>query len=303
MSLILEALKKSEARRRLGEAPDLDTPFAAKRRRRSPLPFIVVAIVIAGAAGWWLSRAPTSEKVAPAAPTQAQSAASKPVADRIMKAADSRPSQRNTAAPPDTIVTTERSGNSPFIAVPPAPPGGFKKPARLTAGADTTVVTAPAPVIGLKKPEPPAPAVALKPVAVPAPTVGLKKPELPVTVAPIPEVKTAPPATTTDKAADATIASNAANAKKVAAPAPPALASTDAQPYYELPFSVRKDLPTIKLSMHVYAPEPALRFIILNDSRMGEGDSQDELALREIRPDGAVFEFHGKRFFFPRDGL
>ena len=66
---------------------------------------------------------------------------------------------------------------------------------------------------------------------------------------------------------------------------------------------MRKDLPAIKLSMHVYAPDPAQRFVILNDSRMVEGDAQEDLGLREIRPDGVVFDFRGQRFFYPRDGL
>lgn len=77
----------------------------------------------------------------------------------------------------------------------------------------------------------------------------------------------------------------------------------NAQPYSELSFALRKDLPPIKLSMHVYSPDPAQRFVILNDSRLVEGDAQEDLTLREIRPDGVVLEFHGQRFFFPRDGL
>ena len=53
MSLILEALKKSESRRRLGEAPDIGTPFTVKPRRRNPWPLIVVVLAIAGGVGWW----------------------------------------------------------------------------------------------------------------------------------------------------------------------------------------------------------------------------------------------------------
>ena len=62
-------------------------------------------------------------------------------------------------------------------------------------------------------------------------------------------------------------------------------------------------MPAMKVSMHVYAPEGSQRFIILNGARMGEGDSQDELIVREIHPDGTLFEFHNQRFFYPRDGL
>ena len=56
MSLILEALKKSEARRQLGEAPGLGTPFTVTRQRRSALPLILVLIVVAAGLGWWYVR-------------------------------------------------------------------------------------------------------------------------------------------------------------------------------------------------------------------------------------------------------
>ncbi len=160
-----------------------------------------------------------------------------------------------------------------------------------------TPVAAVTPPTGVKKPEP-APEPAL--------VVVTKKPELPtVTAAGTGTKKPEPP---TVAIADAGMKkpeppTEAAAGMKKPEPAPVAGSDSGAQPYYELPFSVRKDLPSLKLSMHVYAAEPAQRFIILNDSRMVEGNSQEELALREIRPDGAVFEFKGQRFFYPRDGL
>jgi general secretion pathway protein B len=87
-------------------------------------------------------------------------------------------------------------------------------------------------------------------------------------------------------------------------PAPAPSAGSSAQPYAELSFAVRKSLPELRLSMHVYAAEAGQRFVILNNSRMIEGDkSPDEVTLREIRPDGVVLEFQGQRFFLPRDGL
>jgi general secretion pathway protein B len=50
--------------------------------------------------------------------------------------------------------------------------------------------------------------------------------------------------------------------------------------------------------------DPAQRFVILNDSRLTEGDkTTDDLVVKEIRPDGVVIEFQGQRFFYPRDGL
>ena len=58
----------------------------------------------------------------------------------------------------------------------------------------------------------------------------------------------------------------------------------------------------MKLSMHVYSPQPTARFVLLNGVRLGEGEKLDDLSVQEIRPDGVIFEFHGTRFFFSREG-
>ncbi len=85
-----------------------------------------------------------------------------------------------------------------------------------------------------------------------------------------------------------------------AAPAAPAGAGLKL--IWELPLSTRRSLPEIKLSMHVFAAEPAQRFVIVNDERRAEGDDFDGLKLIEIRTDGVVFEHEGVRFLYPRGG-
>ena len=97
------------------------------------------------------------------------------------------------------------------------------------------------------------------------------------------------------------VAVPAAKPEPAAASAAAAVKS-DVPLYYELPFNLRKSLPALRLSMHVYAGDPAQRFVILNDSRLAEGDkTSDDVTLREVRKDGAVLEFQGQRFFYPRD--
>src|SRR5690349_9951926 len=73
MSLILEALKKSEAQRQLGEAPTLATPFSTPRRRRSPLPWLlfVFALIVAGGTAWWWQQARMGVPTPAQAPAQA----------------------------------------------------------------------------------------------------------------------------------------------------------------------------------------------------------------------------------------
>jgi general secretion pathway protein B len=73
--------------------------------------------------------------------------------------------------------------------------------------------------------------------------------------------------------------------------------------YYELPFNVRKDLPTLAVSMHVYAAVPEQRFVVIDGERKSEGEVVREgLTLREIRSDGIVLDLRGQRFFYPRPG-
>jgi len=197
-------------------------------------------------------------------------------------------------------VSAERKRATAAAAASPAAalhaPTPAAKPLMVVAPASApNTVAAVTPPPGVKKPEP-------------APVAELKKPESPsVAASGTGTKKTEPPTVAVagpgEKKADPAPGLAPAAGMKKAEPAPVAASDSAAQPYYELPFSVRKDLPSLKLSMHVYAPEPAQRFIILNDSRMIEGNSQEDLALREIRPDGAVFEFRGQRFFYPRDGL
>ncbi len=54
--------------------------------------------------------------------------------------------------------------------------------------------------------------------------------------------------------------------------------------------------------MHVFAAEPASRFVIVNGERRAEGDEFEGLKLVEIRTDGIVFERQGQRFLYPRGG-
>jgi general secretion pathway protein B len=67
--------------------------------------------------------------------------------------------------------------------------------------------------------------------------------------------------------------------------------------YWELPQGVRDDLPEIKITVLVYADKPDDRFLLTNGQRMAEKDElQDGLVLDEIRKDGAIFLYRKYRF-------
>ena len=256
MSLILEALKKSEANRRLGQAPDLGTPFTPARRERSPV-WALLAIALSLGAGlwWWFGRgapAPAAKPpIAAASPTvPIRHAQSTPKSTPAVRAAGVGGNAQPSRSDEQIWVAAQRkpdaSGHSAEHAAPPA-----------------------APTVAQSRPEP-APA---QPARTPK-TADMRGYAPP----PQPHPETAPPT--------------------------PAAPKLDVPTYYDLPFATRKALPQLSLSMHVYTADPKRRFVILDGTRMAEGDTtSDSVTVREIRPDGVVLEFQGQRFFYPRDGL
>lgn len=346
MSLILEALKKSEAKRRLGAAPDLGTPFSSRRRRGPIVPVIVIVLIAAGVVWWAVRRAPT-------APTTAAQSAAQPAARPIQgppAAAGQRsgiplhsvtgnnnleqtPPPVKMARAPTTPPPSADGSRDPFVPAPPSGANGdpatrmsmreMREKRRAELG-DKAPNGRGGRAMGIRQPPPGAPISAMatqKPVA-PAtaktvaanPPAAAAAPPLSKTVAPPsavavtqpptpPKAVAAPPATPVATRAPKTPGTIGLPANP-APPAPAKPAGASAQPYSELSFAVRKALPELRLSMHVYMPDPAQRFVILNDSRLGEGEkTTDDVVVSEIRPDGVVLEFQGQRFFYPRDGL
>ena len=273
MSLILEALKKSERQRQIGSAPTLATPPMSRKRKRSLLPWLVGAIAIAAVAGWWLSRENSPESVPPA---DVQNAA--PASTPMAATAKKLDAPMTTVAPPPVdnveptaptsppVVSTEKQIAEAAAAIAAAAPPASKPPA--------TPPPAPAPSV----PSKPLPGV-VEPAASPA-----------AGTVPVAPIVTAP----------------ATSAPPIAAPpvaALPPSATASLPLLWELPYEKRKDIPALVMSLQVYAADPAQRFAIINDERHVEGDVLGEgLKLQEITPDGLIVEYRGERFLFPRGG-
>lgn len=318
MSLILEALKKSEQQRRLGEAPNLGTPITVARRRRSLLPVLAAAIAIALGAGWYLLRdkpgtAPDDAKIASASQARtarnaalgtpavaAKPAAQKPLAVN-MPPPHTPPARKDIAADQKTAPAIA----PPVLPVAPAQdrPGSVAPPpVPSTADAKTVDPNKPH-----DRPLPPGPASPLdqaaKSASATANTDAGKphdRPEPPGPASPLDLAsKTAsptPPVTTKPMAVPAPATASAQSAQKPVAQKP-ALPSV-----WELPYATRKDLPAIDLTMHVYADTPADRFVVVKGERHVEGDQiADGVTLKQITADGMVLEFKGQDFTFPRD--
>ncbi len=68
-----------------------------------------------------------------------------------------------------------------------------------------------------------------------------------------------------------------------------------------LPAAIAKRIPEQNVIVHVYSETPANRYVILNSTRMSEGDkASNGLKVLEIRQSGLVLDFEGHKFFSPR---
>ena len=99
-------------------------------------------------------------------------------------------------------------------------------------------------------------------------------------------------------------------ATDAAAPASPtapatALAADDADPLLpslaQLPAAERAALPALKVSMHVYTPDRAKRFLVVDGQRATEGAVlAPGIVVESIHRDGAVLSVNGRRLRLAR---
>lgn len=280
MSLILEALKKSEAERRLGQVPGLMTPVqrtAPRRDSRWPLLIaLLLAIALAMVAGWWWMQ---REAAPSAAPDDAQRAEATPAAPTNLPPANDAVVATPPPAPTADPVTSA-----------PAP----TMPAELPSDPDFVSRERESRPVAANTPEPidaaqTAPRAPPQPAAAPAPRP----------IAQTPRVTPSAPAATVQ----AVPATSTPLAAAEPAPTPPAAEETleHLPRLVDLPASERDALPPLKLTMHVYAADAAARFVLIDGQRLGQGERlSPTLTLSEIRRDGAVFESDGRRFLIPR---
>ncbi len=268
MSYILDALRKSDAQRRLGQPPDLNTPGPAparprRGRRRLWLPLVLIALVVVAVA----------------------------VGGRLVTPLQQWFAGPEQAAAPDPAMV-------PDPPVAPTPPVG-------TLEIESAVAVAEDEDESEEGEEARAPV------------------ERPVTVVSRPAARrpgerSTPPRERERLVEDAEEAQRLIEAAQATAPAPsPAEATTiiepapapaaPAEPWtperaeflrkWELPLAIRRDLPELRLSIHVFSGQPQDRFVLINGERRIEGDDLGQGArLVEIRREGALVAFRDYRF-------
>ncbi len=71
--------------------------------------------------------------------------------------------------------------------------------------------------------------------------------------------------------------------------------------FYQLPFAVRKQLPALTLSIHVYDQNPAHRLVVINGLDLGIGDTLEgsDVVVKDILPEGALLQAGGEVFLLP----
>lgn len=284
MSILLEALKKSEAQRRLGATPTLQTPSdgslpAAARGVRWPAAAMVLVALVAMA---WIGReqyrpppvvpgaaeavegtvdrrdAPpggatgqTDESSTPeGAPSVTPSALISAGAQQRDSAAEVEEKRRLLRETFRNYVPPRRGNQDDGVDAP------------RTAGPETTVESA-APVRAKSRSS--ADEVAAKP-------------DVP------------------NGADAATLAVDTAEGVKRA---PPELqpAQEETISYWQMPASLRDGMPELHIRVLVYADRPEDRFLLLNDKRLHEGEEVEPgLRLEEIRRDRAIFSYRNYRF-------
>jgi len=267
MSYILEALKKAQAERQLGNAPTIHappptyapTPGARSAGRRYLAIGLGAGVLAAALALLWMRHAAEQPLQVAAAP-----AASAPV---------STPAAAPAPAPAVAAVYA------------PAAPASAPAPAPAPATAPATA-SAPAPALGAAPA--PAPTRALTPVPVPA----ARAPAAPSTPAPAPAgVREAAP--------------SPGPAVQPAPPADPAVPVPAAAPaadenlrsLQQLPEALQREIPRVTFGGYIYSPTPGESLLLVDKTLRREGEEvAPGLVLERLTAKAAVMNYRGTRY-------
>lgn len=285
MSLILEALRKSEAERRVGRPPGLLSPMPAAHRTprpAAPWPLLAAgfaALLLVAAGAWWLGR-----HAAPADPAVIAGATDHRDGDT---GPDSHAVPDAPAVPPDTRAVARDAAARTAPAARPLQPGEFPPPpmsgdgpmereSRAQTAAQVHLPAAPASASAASRP-------AASDAATPAPE------------------PLAPAAARADVAPQTPVSPAAPPAPAASAPAAVGAPLETLPRVADLDPATRERLPPLKVSMHVFADAPAARFVLIDGRRLAEGDRVAHgITVDEIRRDGTVLRLDDRRILLPR---
>jgi general secretion pathway protein B len=263
MSILLEALRKSEKSQRAHEVPtihaDDEVTTVPESLATGPLAVLFVsALFMSGWFVWHQYQVPASA---------------------------AQPAVAGTQEPaPDT---TEATVGSPIVTTPVTSDTGTAQVKPSIKVADKSTGKQRTPMESYKAPPRSAPKT--KPAS--TERVAVTPPPTKAAATPVPA-----------KAADT--GNNQSTGNDASAKKPVAVTRPEPRPgiprpisYWELPDSIRANVPEIKFSVLVYATNPSDRFVLINGERLVEGDNAGpELVVKEIRRDGVIFSYRLYQF-------
>lgn len=277
MSFILDALRKAERDRNLGQAPRMEdvalapetapgtTPAPAKRPLRWLIALALMLIAAAIAVSAWRQRHP-------------QTKLESPVADGIVTATVRGPAPVDRS-PAETPVPSRPAAApaAPSSSTAPALPddevlNSFDDLEAVSTGdaAQAGIADGRAPVDASIDREPPVDFIARAPDA--ASDRPIVEPAEPPSAAPTAAVEAAASASADDSL------------------------SLPAVPLSDMPSDYRRDFPALSVEVHVWDGEPSRRFVLIGGKRYVEGQSLAEgPQLLQITQDGLVLEYRGSR--------
>lgn len=248
MSLILEALRRSEAERRRGQTPDLlsDIVPASRTARAAPRNWSVIAALAAAAAItlftvlWWL-RSPVRPHSSTVVPTEP--------ANAVAEVTSPAPSTRAPQSQPNLQ--------------PPAP-------------------------VVLRPLKPPTRTASQKIPPVAAPALSPARGTAPATAR---DVESGPPSISAPLAVASTAPATESASAFASADVPLKLSDLSAEE--------RQQLPALKVSMHMWAPDAGNRFAIIDGTRVNEGDRIGDALIEAIHQDSVVLSWRGRHIRLP----
>ncbi|MEM1081287.1 MAG: general secretion pathway protein GspB, partial [Pseudomonadota bacterium] len=286
MSLLLDALRKSENQRRQGELPSLDQPLAAPvtppptpyRPKLSSLFFALVGLMVLAAAGWWWVQ-PSSDSgsvgltaAQPRAADTASTVASSPEASTVSVPPPSNPLMRAPATiEVNTPTAASAERESPAMAqADPVSASTVVTDATRPTNRDDDSDTNRGDNSSTNRTDPSVVAasdgLASAPIA--------SRPESAAEFEAEAEAEAEAAAQVVDETvATANVAADELDTGSVNTAA--AVAKPEQNNYvypWELPLDARQNFPELDLTVHVYTADPATRFVLINDERFGEGD-------------------------------
>jgi len=279
MSILLNALKKSEAQRQVGGPPDIHAPVDASpgkhRSGRRWLPLVLLTVIAAILAwyGWKQHRSP--ESGAEAAPVEV--AGAEPAADSATSQ-ERRESAREASSGPAVEMLGEPSSAPLTVTNFPAKKDQETEQRKQQLSRSFTQFEA----------EPQVEAVDDSPVQQEAETDELV------------ELESRVSAMVQEDEPDSGVSMESQRrASRSGSPDSEPAEATESEPisFWQIPQNLRENMPEFKITVLVYAEQPEDRFLLINGVRLVE---KEELAsgitLEEIRRDGAVFLYRNYRF-------